>query len=125
MSVQRLQLARAFQTFQGKGATGPRALIVAIVTTAALDLEGDEPGAARSAAAYFLSDLYRHHVTLAGLPPDYLPEGVTVEGLQALADALRPRALTTARRSATAAAPVAGRPRRAAAARSAMSHNVA
>ena len=117
MSVQRLQLARAFQTFQGKGATGPRALIVAIVTTAALDLEGDEPGAARSAAAYFLSDLYRHHVTLAGLPPDYLPEGVTRADLAGMVEAAASRA-----RRATSAGP--RRPRRAAAARSAMSHKV-
>ena len=73
MSVQRLRLARAIQSFQGRGPVGPRALLSAVIAVAALDVADGDP----AAAAYFLSDLYRHHVTLAGLPPEYLPEGVT------------------------------------------------
>ena len=81
-----------------------------MIAVAALDVADGDP----AAAAYFLSDLYRHHVTLAGLPPDYLPEGVTRADLAGLVEAAASRA-----RRATSAGP--RRPRRAAA----MSHNVA
>lgn len=97
MTVQRLRLARAFQTFQGRGSVGPRALLSAVIATAALDLADGDP----AAAAYFLSDLYRHHVTLAGLPADYLPEGVTRADLAALVEAAASRARRV--RSATSA----------------------
>ena len=109
MSVQRLRLARAIQSFQGRGPVGPRALLSAVIAVAALDVADGDP----AAAAYFLSDLYRHHVTLAGLPPDYLPEGVTRTDLAGLVEAGASRA-----RRAMSAGP--RRPRRAAA----MAHNV-
>ena len=112
MSVQRLRLARAIQSFQGRGPVGPRALLSAVIAVAALDVADGDP----AAAAYFLSDLYRHHVTLAGLPPDYLPEGVTRADLAGMVEAAASRA-----RRATSAGARRGAPARSAA----MSHNVA
>ena len=73
---------RAVTTFQGAAgkAGGGRALLVAIIGQAALDLaEGD-----RGAAAYFLSDLYRGHLQQLGLSDDMLPDGVTHAELRAL-----------------------------------------
>ena len=73
---------RAVTTFQG--ATGKagdgRALLVAIIGQAVLDLaEGDD-----GAAAYFLSDYYRGHLQRLGLSDDLLPAGVTHIELRAL-----------------------------------------
>lgn len=82
----RTELGRAFQSFQGRGLVGPRALLSAVIATAALDLDRGG-GPARSAARYFLSDLYRGHLAWLGLPPDFLPAGVARSDLAALAGA--------------------------------------
>lgn len=74
---------RAVTAFQGAAgkAGGGRALLVAIIGQAALDLaEGD-----RGAAAYFLSDYYRGHLQQLGLSDDLLPDGVTAADLLKLA----------------------------------------
>lgn len=81
--MRRSDLSRAFQTFQkGTGSRGPRALLTAVIATAALDVAAGDQGAAR----YFLSDLYRHHIELVGLSADYLPDGVTLADLAALVE---------------------------------------
>ena len=75
-------IARAIQTFQGQRGRGPRALFVAVIGAAAVDLANGDAGAAR----YFLSQDYRQHLELVGLPADFLPEGVTLAGLLALVE---------------------------------------
>ena len=75
-------IARAFQTFQGQRGRGPRALFVAVMGAAAVDLANGDPGAAR----YFLSETYKHHLELADLPADFLPAGVTRADLLALVE---------------------------------------
>lgn len=71
------------KTFQASSKkAGPRALLTAIVGQAAADLaDGD-----RGAAAYFLSEQYKHHVSLLGFPADYLPVGVKAADLVALVE---------------------------------------
>jgi len=87
--MKRSTMGRAFQTFQGQGPTGPRALVAAIIGRAAVDLaDGDKTAA--TAAAFFLSDDYRHMMESIGLSPDWLPAGVTRADLLKLAGA-RPR----------------------------------
>ncbi len=81
--MQRSPLERAFQTFQGQGPTGPRALLAAVIGRAVLDLADGDKGA----ALYFLSADYRRHVELIGLPADYLPVGVDAADLAALVGA--------------------------------------
>ncbi len=79
----RSTVQRAYQTFQRLGPTGPRALLSAVIARATVDLaEGDQ-----GAAVYFLSDIYRHHLGLIGLPADYLPAGVEAADLLKLAGA--------------------------------------
>lgn len=92
--MRRSTVGRAFQTFQRQGPTGPRALLAAVIGRAAVDLaEGD-----RGAAAYFLSDLYQHHLELIGLSANYLPAGVEAADLLKLADARPTRRQHVAKR---------------------------
>lgn len=73
---------RAVATYHAAtGKAGPRALVVAILARAALDLADGDPAAAR----FFLSRDYRHYLELIELPADYLPAGVTHVELRALA----------------------------------------
>lgn len=83
MTMRFSTLGRAFQTFQGQGPTGPRALVTAIIGTAAADLASGDPAAAR----FFLSKDYRHYLELIGLSADYLPAGVTHAELRGLVEA--------------------------------------
>ncbi len=83
MGMRRSTLGRAFQTFAGQGPAGPRALLVAVIGRAALDLAAGDVAAAR----YFLSNIYKHHISLWGLPADYLPAGVEAADLAALVEA--------------------------------------
>ena len=97
MGMRRSTLGRAFQTFQGRGPTGPRALVTAVIGQAVLDLAAGDV----AAAAYFLSDGYRTYLELIGLPPDYLPAGVEAADLAALVEAQparRPRATSAGAR---------------------------
>lgn len=55
---------------------------MAVMGAAAVDLANGDQGAAR----YFLSDTYKHHLELVGLPAEYLPDGVTRAELLALAE---------------------------------------
>ena len=73
---------RAVAIYQAAtGKAGPRALVVAILARAALDLADDDP----AAALFFLSKDYWHYLELVGLPADFLPAGVTHAELMALA----------------------------------------
>ncbi len=85
----RSDVSRAFQIFQGQRGRGPRALLVAVMGAAAIDLAKGDPAAAR----YFLSHNYRHHLELVGLPADYLPEGVTRADLFAMVEGQSSRRL--------------------------------
>lgn len=78
-------IARAFQTFQGQRGRGPRALLVAVMGAAAVDLANGDAGAAR----YFLSQDYKKHLELVGLPADFLPAGVTTVELVELVEGQR------------------------------------
>lgn len=93
----RTQLQRAVAGFQAAtDKAGGSALLTAVIGQAALDLaEGDH-----GAAQYFLSDVYRHHVTLLGLPGDYLPAGVTAADLRALVE-VQPTSQRRARHKVT------------------------
>ena len=73
MSMARNRIGRALQSFSARGPTGERALVAAVIGYAARDaLDGDA-----GAAAWLLSDGYRWYVELLGLPPEWLPAGVT------------------------------------------------
>ncbi len=87
MTMRRSTLGRAFQTFQGRGPTGPRALVTAVIGRAALDLAAGDA----AAAAWFLSDDYRHLMESLGLSPDWLPVGVTRADLLKLTERRPPR----------------------------------
>lgn len=87
MGMRRSTLGRAFATFQGQGPTGPRALLSAVIARAALDVAAGDV----AAAVYFLSNDYRRHVELIGLPADYLPAGVEAADLAALVEAGGPQ----------------------------------
>lgn len=88
MVMRRSTLGRAFQTFAGQGPAGPRALLVAVIGRAALDLAAGDVAAAR----FFLSKDYRHYLELIGLSADYLPAGVThAELLKMTSSTTRPR----------------------------------
>lgn len=53
---------------------GGPGLLTAVIMTATLDyLDGRQ-----DAATYFTSPLYHHHLDALGLPPDWLPEMVTI-----------------------------------------------
>ena len=82
LGMQKSNISRAFQTFQGQRGRGPEALFVAVMGAAAVDLANGDQGAAQ----YFLSDTYRHHLELVGLPAEYLPDGVTRADLLALVE---------------------------------------
>jgi len=57
-------------------------LLAAVLVRATLDYFEINPADRRGVAEYFLgSSLYRRTLELFGLPPDYLPERVTVAGL--------------------------------------------
>ena len=88
MTMRRSTLGRAFQTFQGRGPTGPRALVTAVIGQAATDLDQGDP----AAAGFFLSGHYRHYLELIGLPADYLPAGVDAADLAAWVEAAASRA---------------------------------
>ena len=105
MGMRRSPLGRAFQTFAGQGPAGPRALLVAVIGRAALDLAAGDVAAAR----YFLSDHYRRHVELIGLPADYLPVGVKAADLATLVEAAGARAR---RATSPARATATGQPSR-------------
>ena len=95
--ARRSTVGRAMQTYAASGATGPRALVVAIIGYAARDaLDGDA-----AAARFLLSPGYRRYLELAGLPPDWLPAGVTRADLAELVEA---RATSSGRRAGQAAA---------------------
>jgi hypothetical protein len=81
MTMRRSSIGRAFQTFQGQKAAGPRALVIAVIGRAALDLDQGDP----AAAGFFLSEDYRRYLELIGLPADYLPAGVDAADLLKLA----------------------------------------
>ena len=83
MGMRRSTLGRAFATFQGRRPTGPRAVLAAVIGQAALDLAAGDV----AAAVYFLSNDYRRHVELIGLPAHYLPAGVEAADLAALVEA--------------------------------------
>jgi len=61
---------------------GPRAVFIAIILTATTDYFGKKKEHKTDAALYFSSRIYRHHITLLGLPDTWLPEGITNEGLE-------------------------------------------
>ena len=54
-----------------RGLVGERALIAAVIAAAAEDL--GSPKYSADAAAYFQSELYRHHLESIGLAPDLMP----------------------------------------------------
>jgi hypothetical protein len=87
MTMRRSTLGRAFQTFQGRGPAGPRALVIAVIGRAALDLDQGDP----AAAGFFLSEDYRRYLELIGLPADYLPTGVDAADLRARVEAAASR----------------------------------
>ena len=101
--ARRSTIGRAMQTYAASGATGPRALVVAIIGYAARDaLDGDV-----AAARFLLSPGYRRYLELAGLPPDWLPAGVTRADLAELVEAAAARvglATSSGRRAGQAAA---------------------
>lgn len=75
---------RAVKTFQaaaGKTADG-RAILVAVIGQAVIDLAAGD----RGAAVYFLSDHYRRHLQQLGLSDELLPAGVTRAGLWELVE---------------------------------------
>lgn len=60
----------------GKG--GAAALVASIIAVGAIDaLAGAEKQRA-DALAYFVGPLYLHHLSLLGLPADWLPSGVVI-----------------------------------------------
>ena len=56
------------------GLSGERGLLVAIVATAAIDMQSGSPSIQASAEKYLEGPLYRHHLTLLGLPADWMPQ---------------------------------------------------
>jgi len=102
------------QSFGAGRPNGERALVVAIIGYAARDAAGGDAGAAR----WFLSDGYRWYLSLLGLPPEWLPEG-----LDGAAASTRPRA--TSAGAATPSGPGPGRGARRSSRAAPMSHNVA
>lgn len=57
-------------------------LLMAVLVRATLDYFDADPVEQRSAAEYFLGSwLYRVTLEVFGLPPDYLPEEITIAGL--------------------------------------------
>ena len=75
--------AHPFQVFQHT-AVGEMAVIVAVMAQAWQDLDAG-PKLASHAAVYFLSPLYRHHLTWLGLPDYWLPEGFDRATLERMA----------------------------------------
>lgn len=65
-------------SYAGQGASGPTGLILAVMSQAVVDYVVGDEREASSAAAYFTSSLYQHHLQWLGLPGDYMPE--LVEG---------------------------------------------
>ncbi len=105
----RNQIGRALQSFSVNGPKGERALVAAVIGYAARDaLDGDA-----GAAAWLLSDGYRFYLELLGLPPEWLPAGVTRADLagQVEAAASRRSARATSAGAATPSGPGAGRRR--------------
>ena len=91
------------QSFGAGRPNGERALVVAIIGYAARDAADGDAGAAR----FLLSPDYRRYLELAGLPPEWLPAGVTRADLAGLVEAAasrRARATSSGRRAGRAAA---------------------
>lgn len=60
------------QEYDSPAVKGPRGVLLAIIGQAYLDaLRGDS-----EALAYFDGDLYRHHLTLLEINPEWLPNGL-------------------------------------------------
>lgn len=97
--VARVHAAARVGSRRARLADGPRLLLAAIIATAVDDLLEDGPVAA-DAAAYFAGPLYRHHITLLGLPPDSLPAGVDEAVLHELLAAAPPRSMSAAEHEA-------------------------
>lgn len=85
------------QSFGAGRPNGERALVVAIIGYTARDAADGDAAAAR----WFLSADYRWYLSLLGLPPEWLPAGVTRADLAELVEA---RATSSGRRAGQAAA---------------------
>ena len=81
------ELRRAMQSFGAGRPNGERALVVAIIGYTARDAADGDAAAAR----WFLSADYRWYLSLLGLPPEWLPAGVTRADLAGLVEAAASR----------------------------------
>ena len=106
------------QSFGAGRPNGERALVVAIIGYTARDAADGDAAAAR----WFLSADYRWYLSLLGLPPEWLPAGVTRADL-AEAAASRRSARATSAGAATPSGP--GRGARRSSRAAPMSQNVA
>ena len=64
------------------GLAGERGLLLAIIRQAVIDYQRGTRSQRQSAAVYFASDAYRAHLVWLGLPPEWLPLGVSGVHLQ-------------------------------------------
>ncbi len=53
---------------------GGRALITAVIGQAYSDYLSEDANLRAAAGAYFTGDVYKHHLSILGLPGDWLPE---------------------------------------------------
>jgi len=60
----------------GKG--GAAALFASIIATATIDVLVGSDKHKADALAYFVGPVYAHHLSLLGLPGEWLPEGVLI-----------------------------------------------
>jgi hypothetical protein len=66
--------ARRRVSYARHNLTGERALIAAVIGQAYTDYLSKSANERADAAAYFRSQTYRHHLTLLGLPANWMPE---------------------------------------------------
>lgn len=75
-------MRRAWPYTKLEGLNGARGLLVAVVAQATADLAAGDP----TAAAYFMSEQYRGHLTWLDLPAEWLPDGVTAADVASLSE---------------------------------------
>jgi hypothetical protein len=64
--------------YRHQGMKGERALIAAVMAAAVDDaLERGKPKDVTDAQLYFFDGRYQHHLSLLGLPEDFIPEEFT------------------------------------------------
>ena len=73
---------RPFRLPNGGAAGGEAALLAGVIGTAQNDFIAGNDEQYFKARAYFMSDTYRHHAGLLGLPPGQFPEGITAIGVK-------------------------------------------